>query len=194
MGFDIYGLNPKEQTHKRPNLKLYKQDEDLWHEQYGAWEKQDGSYFRNNCWWWRPLADYIFNECDDFLSSDDQGEWHMNNGHQVSEALAIKIADRMDKLIDTGHAKKHEEMIDKKIMKAKHHNNKIKLEHDALKKKVISKYKLKDPAPKDYPEDENKEWDEIQSREDYDSSYPFEVSNVREFAKFCRDSGGFSID
>ena len=35
MGFDLSGLNPKNET---------------------------GEYFRNNVWWWRPLAQYVLDE------------------------------------------------------------------------------------------------------------------------------------
>jgi hypothetical protein len=34
---------------------------------------------------------------------------------------------------------------------------------------------------------------EAQDSEDRATSYPFDVDNVRDFAEFCKDSGGFSI-
>lgn len=193
MGFDIYGLNPTEQGKPAPDRSLPVSKHDEWNRQYNEYYNQLGFYFRNNVWWWRRLADYIYDQCDDFLPHEDFNKWHDNGGHEVSKASAIKIADRMDKLIGTGHAKQHEKIIDKEIKKAEEHNEKINLELNVLKEKVIKKYGLKDPVPNNYPDDEKKEWDEIYSRKDNVSDYPFTVENLKEFIKFMRNSGGFRI-
>jgi len=48
-------------------------------------------------------------------------------------------------------------------------------------------------VPADYPEPHRADWDNLQSQRKWESSYPFEIDNVREFAEFCEQSGGFEI-
>ena len=99
MGFDLYGLDPVEQEHKKPNLELHDQDPEAWHKQYKHWMNQNGTYFRANVWWWRQLANYVLYCCQDCIPEKDYEGWHSNGGHEVSEALAWKIADRVQKHI-----------------------------------------------------------------------------------------------
>ena len=48
-------------------------------------------------------------------------------------------------------------------------------------------------APADYPEPFNSQWNDIQKLTNYEAHYPFSVQNVKDFANFCRESGGFEI-
>ena len=43
-----------------------------------------GEYFRNNVWWWRPLAQYIIDHTN-CVSEEDAEKWGYNDGHEVSE-------------------------------------------------------------------------------------------------------------
>jgi hypothetical protein len=62
MGMDVYGLNPKLKSEK-PKLdwnSASEKERDDYFEQMNKFEEENkGYYFRNNVWWWRPLADYI---------------------------------------------------------------------------------------------------------------------------------------
>ena len=72
MGFDLNGLAPIGATEPRPRRpepeiigteenKTWKYDKkelEEYHEKLEEWSNQEGTYFRNNVWWWRPLADY----------------------------------------------------------------------------------------------------------------------------------------
>ena len=51
----------------------------------------------------------------------------------------------------------------------------------------------KEIAPKDFPKADKERWDEIWNKRKWSASYPFSVENVKEFAEFCRFSGGFKI-
>ena len=66
MGFDIYGIKPRENTIKPEILKkdwykLEQQEEkDKYFDAKNKYEEENpGQYFRNNVWWWRPLWDYV---------------------------------------------------------------------------------------------------------------------------------------
>lgn len=62
MGFDISGLNP---------------------------DNEKGEYFRNNCWWWRRLADFILDHVE--MPDEEKKYWQSNDGQKVSKETAIKI-------------------------------------------------------------------------------------------------------
>ena len=74
MGFDLYGENPKlvkllsdEKSERYEELCAMSYEDrekqgfsDEYWELNSEWENQNpGTYFRNNVWWWRPLADYV---------------------------------------------------------------------------------------------------------------------------------------
>ena len=187
MGFDLYGMNPAKQEHKKPNLDLHKKDPDAWLKKYDEWRNQDGTYFRNNVWWWRQLANYVLYCCQDFIPEKDHNGWHTNGGHEVSEALAIKIADRVKKHIDSGDAKEIETFIMDKVKKAEEHNRFIDKQLDDL----LAKHNVDKPC--DLKSKPFKEWNKIYAKRSWDDSYPFAVENLESFVKFCRESGGFEI-
>ena len=47
MGMDLSGFNPK---------------------------SEKGDYFRNNCWWWRPLWDFVCDNVDVITDDDASGD------------------------------------------------------------------------------------------------------------------------
>ena len=69
MGFDLCGNSPKDEK---------------------------GEYFRNNVWWWRPLWDYVCQNCDDILSENDMFSGGYNDGRNISGRKAMKIGHRLD--------------------------------------------------------------------------------------------------
>ena len=147
MGFDIYGTKA---TSKK------------------------GEYFRNNVWWWKPLADYVTSNCK--ISNED---WDNNSGHEVSEADSIKIADTLDKLIKLGHTKKYEKDYTA-----------------SLKKLPLVKCDLcKGTGKRDdeYLKGECNVCKGTGKEKDFKTHYPFSEENVKDFSEFCRESGGFTI-
>ena len=165
MGFDVHGLNPRV---NEDNFKVYSKYKDMdfndkWkildnnkelRETY--WKEEDefqaanpGTYFRNNCWWWRPLWDYVCVNCKS-LTEDDHHNGHHNGGHEISEEKATLVG-------------------------------------------LALKAQLKEGVVKEYAEKFEEKRKEV-DKEDFSSHYPFHEDNVREFAEFCLQSGGFSID
>ena len=61
----------------------------------------DGEYFRNNVWWWRPLATVIEEVCSDLLTEEQKKGLHCNSGVKYSKETAIKIAERLEEEIKT---------------------------------------------------------------------------------------------
>lgn len=215
MGFDIYGLNPHNPKKLvKPTIDWSKQhteeEKDIYFKSIDYYESQvPGHYFRNNVWWWRPLWDYIYTYTN-CLSEKDWKSGHHNSAYQIDGETSIRIATKLHELIDSKHAKEHEEMLDVKAKAAKKHNKEIEDKCEIIKQIVIEKnqqkyiklgysgQELEDKredfiAPMDYPKKEKEMWDKLQAEKDWSDSYPFSVENVREFANFCYQSGGFEI-
>tara|TARA_R110002110_G_scaffold99916_5_gene255139 strand:- start:365 stop:805 length:441 start_codon:yes stop_codon:yes gene_type:complete len=104
MGFDLFGIKPKQNTKKPSLLKkdFFDIHNDL-REEYRNLETEyennnKGIYFRNNNWWWRPLWIYVYDNCKDILTEKDYESGHYNDGHKISNTKAKRIATRLTKL------------------------------------------------------------------------------------------------
>ena len=53
--------------------------------------------------------------------------------------------------------------------------------------------KYGDIAPVNYPKEDKEKWDAIYAKKDWNGGYPFSEKNVKEFAEFAEQSGGFQI-
>ena len=131
MGFDISGVNPKMNKTDYPLLEKYDHDNfESWKERQEAmeangeeneyWEQYNqqqednpGIYFRNNVWWWRPLWDFVCNNCDDILSKEDMKRGCFNDHHEITEEKAIKIAAKLQSLILDKTVDEYEENYEK---------------------------------------------------------------------------------
>ncbi len=145
---------------------------------YGRNAKSEkGEYFRNNVWWWRPLASYVLDVID--VPEKEQRYWGSNDGQKVSARTSLKIAKVLKEKIAAGEVKKYEEEYNARlkslprvtcgICKGTGERN------DAVVQGTCNgcsgNGKVKDWA----------------------TSYPFSEENVKEFAEFCEESGGFEI-
>ena len=59
-----------------------------------------GEYFRNNVWWWRPLAGCIEVTCSDLLTEKQKQGLYYNDGVEFEDELAINIAGRLEENMD----------------------------------------------------------------------------------------------
>lgn len=150
MGFDIYGRRAKSKR---------------------------GEYFRNNVWWWRPLAHYVLKRVK-MSAKEREHYWSTNDGVRVSARTALRIADTLDHLIASGQALKYQRRYE--------------AEQAALPNETCTfcegtgKESDKDARPCRYCDGKG-------HRKHWMTNYPFNVENVQEFAQFCRDSSGFEI-
>lgn len=160
MGMDVYGIQPK-QNKPIPEIvkrldgedwledfsKLSKEEQSEYFQQRQKWENENvGSYFRNNVWHWRPLWDYVYSLCEDFISEERYNGGHSNDAELFKEHEAKEIAKRLRKSIKEGDAEAHMHLHN-----AEQNSN-------------------------------GESW-----------AYPFDIENVKAFADFCDESGGFEI-
>ena len=194
MGMDVYGLNPKRNTAKPEMMIQYTNDEGFteWDavkadnkldEYIAAKDKWDdsnpGTYFRNNVWWWRPLWNYVCFICDDILDEEDQDNGHSNSGHQIDEKKAEVIASRLNLYIENGEAEYF-----------------AKERQAALDAEPDEDCELCNATGKRDDEHVKGECNGCQgkgTRRPWNNNYPFDMDNLKEFAKFCEQSGGFEI-
>ena len=198
MGFDLYGLKPKikKGSVRPPGIdwdKCTKGERDKYFKISNKWEADNvGIYFRNNVWWWRPLADLVIKLCK-LLDEKQKDHLHDNGGYEYNEATAHYIADTLEAFVKSPVAKRTEIAHKKQMKKAEAHNKKVQIKLDALRVEAIAKTGNKNIAPCDYPKDLKDKWDSIYREHDHTSSYPFALKNVKEFIKFLRECGGFTV-
>ena len=197
MGFDITGMNPKNlhlQEPTRPDnlFDLPKEEQDKYFEKIDEYTSQSGTYFRNNVWWWRPLADYVLRFTK--VIPEDQWEvWGYNDCTEISQQDAEMISQQLDHLIKSGHCKAYADKFEKQRLKIEKQNDKIEKQLDKFCKSVEKKLGKTNLAPNDFPEEDKKKWDSIYDKKNFNGNYPFSVDNVKEFSEFCKNSGGFTI-
>ena len=210
MGFDLSGLNPtiNKIYPQRYNDIMDKYGKDGWLD----WQKDipedvkneyfklkdqyqtdnSGDYFRNNVWWWRPLWDFVCNSCDDFLTEKDMEKGYYNGGNKISKTKSLKIAKRLSKLIADGTVDTIEREGTLAIAKAESHNKEVRIEMDTISDVCKKKHGIF-LVPAEFPEPYKTLWNDAYEKEDWIASYPFNVDNVKVFATFCQQSGGFTI-
>ena len=198
MGFDIYGMNPYNPNKAvKPtmdwNSQPTREETDKYFKEKSKYQEEVvGDYFRNNVWWWRPLASYVikYTGC---IDESDHEYWSENGGHEVDDETAKQIHNQLQVLIESGHTQKFQDDYEKERLKAEKHNDKVEKELEKFCKSVEKKLGKTNLAPADFPKADHDEWERIYHKRKWSASYPFSVENVKEFAEFCKFSGGFKI-
>jgi len=211
MGYDIYGLSPKiNKDYPEKYNKIMKQYGDgkgwlKWSEDIPQEVKDEyfelkdvyetdnpGAYFRNNVWFWRPLWNFVVEACEDYMTVDEIDGGYSNSGHQIEKETAIYIAKKLSEKLADGTVDTLEREWELKRAKAEAHNKEVRAEMDKISKECKSKHG-NDLVPANYPEPYNTQWQKAYAKENWDASYPFSKENIKDFATFCMQSGGFQI-
>lgn len=171
MGMDVFGTSPRSEA---------------------------GSYFRNNVWWWHPLWDYCLNIHGDIANKVEHG--HSNDGDGLDANDAHTLGERLLADIENGITAEYETRYRERLASLPMNDCKwcnstgIRTDEVGVKNGM--------------PERELEEAVAIMlgrthgycnacngvGREPaWETNYPFSVENVREFAEFLLDCGGFKI-
>lgn len=150
MGMDVYGVAPKSEV---------------------------GEYFRNNVWFWRPLWDFVSESCD--LDEDVQRSGHFNDGLQIDELTARRIAKTLFALLNDGTVANLEVLYQRA--------------HDALPDEVCTHCNGTGVRNDKYVQGKCNGCDGTGKVRPFETHYPFSAENVADFAHFCDKSGGFEI-
>lgn len=63
---------------------------------------EEGKYYRNNCWHWRPLWDLCFHLFPSVLSWEDHSKGQYNDGHFIDARKAGLLAVKIKQAVDSG--------------------------------------------------------------------------------------------
>ena len=200
---DVYGCNPKiKEGSILPKEidwgKSTDEEKDKYIKAKNKYEEENvGVYFRNNVWFWRPLWNYVY-DTTDVLTEKDFNLGHENSFHKISATKAERIGKELLANIKDAEAK---EAAYKKDVKPRMKFNELcDKAAECLYEEVVDKMdgvitcpgdmKIHDPA-------NYKRWQTLSHFGDGlqfgETSYPFSAANVKEFANFCLNSGGFEI-
>jgi len=152
MGFDLSGVKPKSEV---------------------------GTYFRNNCWYWRPLWGFVSQICDDVISDDDFQSGTFNDGHLIDENQCKVISEVLDELLESGEVEKYEIQYYKEL--------------DELPLEKCEYCDGTGTRNDEYVQGKCNGCEGKGERKSFHTNYPFEVENVKEFNEFIKESGGFEI-
>jgi hypothetical protein len=145
-----------------------------------------GSYFRNNVWWWRPLADYCITIAPDICAPCKF--WYSNDRDGLDGKGAVALAEALQKEVDSGRTEAY----------AKRYA----WEQELLPNepcRICEGTGVRNPGPSGGAGDLREGGIRCNSCEGagyvpaWATHYPFSTENVTEFIVFLRDSGGFSI-
>lgn len=147
---------------------------------YGVDPKtEDGEYFRRNVWGWHPLWEYVENQHPEIANLVEHA--HSNDGDGLDAESSVRLAELL--------------MND--------YNSGIALEYCTNRNKELAELP-KEPCTyceqtgvRDYKEDGNfstcNSCEGKGEREAFATWYSLEHEDIRDFAKFLYDCGGFEI-
>ena len=159
---------------------------------------EKGEYFRNNVWWWRPLATYIVDNHFNIASACEN--WHTNDGDGLdataSRNLARALKEDLEKGVVADYEREYNRQLANLDRETCHICNGTGIRSDELGKKMEQDTKELKPEIQILT-GRSHGWcngcDGIGSREHWGMSYPFSTENVAEFADFLEHCGGFQI-
>ena len=170
MGMDVFGRNPKSER---------------------------GEYFRNNVWWWRPLWDFCTEVAPELC---EKVAGHYNDGDGLCESEAEVLAEILKEKLASGEVEEHEKRYNEYRASLPREDCELCGATGIRTDKVGIEMGMHDrelSAEVQILTGRTHGWcnacDGVGTRESWEAQYPFSVDNVKEFAEFVQDSGGFSI-
>ena len=156
-----------------------------------------GEYFRNNVWYWRPLWDYCLTVAPE-LCADVEG--HFNDGDGLDEEGALELAAILRRELKNGNTEKYKEAYYAELALIPRQDcdlcnatgirsDEVGIEMGMPKKELSPEMQMLTGRTHGWCN----ACDGEGRRADFRTEYPFDVDNVREFAEFLAESGGFAI-
>ena len=134
-----------------------------------------GEYFQNNVWGWRPLWQNVCEQSQDILTKKEQTAGESNDGFRISDEKARLISKRLFELLKNGSVRKYAQERERR-----------------LKNLPDEKcYVCEGTGKNDAAQCSN--CDGTGQARPTETWYGFDEENVKEFAEFLKDSGGFEI-
>jgi hypothetical protein len=159
-----------------------------------------GEYFRNNVWWWRPLWQYCVEQHPDIIDPKTAESGHFNSGAGLNAGKAKALGKALLEDISNGTADKWRDDYYAVIATLPMEECKL-CDTTGIRTDEVGKRSAMDTKELDHDlatllgrthgwcngcngEGHTPPWE---------AGYPFEINNVREFAEFLLNCGGFEI-
>ena len=155
MGMDVHGKNPVNEA---------------------------GEYFRNNVWWWRPLATFIVATTPHELTSQCE-YWQSNDGAGLDAEGSKQLAFLLRKSIEDGSARAYVKQRDECLAARKDETCDI-CDGTGSRAKPPKRGAGSMPCNK---------CNGVGKVRPTDTWYHLDLDNISKFAEFCEYSGGFEI-
>jgi hypothetical protein len=153
---------------------------------FDVYGKRKETYFRNSVWYWKPLWNYVATTCN--LSDTDAEAGLYNGGYAISKDKADMIAETLFKELKANRTQTYDLKYKKRINNLPYATCKLcngtGVRDDTYLKGDCNACNTERTRLEGIPIGKELQWE---------ASYPFEVDNVKEFAEFCKESGGFKI-
>jgi hypothetical protein len=147
---------------------------------------EEGEYFCNNVWFWRPLATYVCSIAPDLTAKCKH--WQSNDGDGLNAADSRKLADLLQTEIDSGRTASYQRCYESELARMPKELCDL-CEGTGTRK--LPPARGAGAPPRDGLR--CNACDGEGYREPWAKGYPFEVRNVQKFVTFLRSCGGFKI-
>ena len=172
MGMDVLGKNPTTKT---------------------------GEYFRNNVWWWRPLADFCIQRYGAEVGFDGEG-WGYNDGNGLNGDQSLHLARLIRADLANGSVATYERNYNEWRASLPREacdlcdctgirTDEVGVEHGMPERELAPEIQILTGRTYGYCNS----CQGVGTNESFLAGYPFTEENVREFAEFLEGCGGFEI-
>lgn len=155
---------------------------------------EQGKYFRNNVWWWRPLWDYCCDIGAAVISEKLQRAGHFNDGEGLDGPGAVRLAHLLKEELATGRTAIFAAERDAVLAALPQHEctycngSGSRTDEVGIRMKMPERMNNYTGKPG---------WcngcDGAGKKDDEEKSYGFSVENVEEFVTFLEHCGGFKV-
>lgn len=150
-----------------------------------------GEYFRNNVWWWHPLAEFITTTYPEI--ADECTYWHSNDGDGLNGDRSIRLAEAIERDLASGKVAEYQKRYEVEIAALPDYECRICEGTGIRTDEVGRKYGYDRPRDPDTGTGGCNGCSGTGREADWRTHYLFEAENVENFAKFLRGCGGFEI-
>lgn len=168
---------------------------------YGNKPKTDkGEYFRNNVWWWHPLWDYAISVGGEVIDVETADHGHYNSGAGLGARASAKLGKLLLAEIESGRTADYEQkynkyLADLPLEECRYcegtgiRTDEVGIENHMNTRELDEATAIALGRTHGTCNGCNGEG----KHSSFNTNYPFSVDNVREFAEFLVDCGGFRI-
>jgi len=150
-----------------------------------------GEYFRNNVWWWHPLAEFLQTTYPDLTAACTY--WHSNDGDGLDDVRSRALAELIERDLASGKVDEY----------ARRREVELAALPDEVCRFCTGAGVRDDEVGRTHGYDKPRDpatglggcngCNGAGSTPAMERHYAFDVENVREFAEFLRGCGGFGI-